>query len=164
MGDPGVGKGNVAKGADVCVPFRSLGVSLGKKTNVDKKINYKLTLLFWTMTKSRPRKTTYFHGASGAIIVGDLNKKGCINKMRDWAETILDYVGKIPIFFIGTKNKPKPVKNLKLLAELANEYNSHHFILPRSKEEALNPILKSITRHLGRNYSKLIKKQLQTVD
>ena len=99
VGESGSGKKSVAKGADICVPFKTFGVSIGKKTNVDKKINYKLTLIFWTLTKGRPLETTYFHGASAAIIVGNLGSKRSVNKMRKWAGTIHEHLGKIPLFF-----------------------------------------------------------------
>jgi hypothetical protein len=157
VGDPGVGKHDVAKGADICVPFKSLGVSLGKKINMDKKVNYKLTLIFWTLTKGRPRLTTYFNGAGAAIIVGDLVKKRSIKKMQFWADSIRTNVGKIPMFFIGTRNNLKLTKNIEQLAELAEEYNSDYFILTRTQENGLKIILKSIAKHLGNNYFKLMQ-------
>lgn len=155
VGDPGAGKRNIAKGADVCMPFKSLGVSLGKKINMDKKINYKLTLLFWTLTKGRPRQTTYFNGAGAAIIVSDLKSKASIDKMHYWATSIIENVGKIPLFFIGTKEKAGSNRNLNYLAELANEFNGRYFILVRSQQDGLKPILKSIAKHLAKDYSHL---------
>lgn len=157
VGDPGGGKHEVAKGADICVPFKSLGVSLGKKINMDKKVNYKLTLIFWTLTKGRPRLTTYFNGAGAAIIVGDLVKKRSIKKMQFWADSIRTNVGKIPLFFIGTRNNLKLTKNIEQLAELAEEYNSDYFILTRTQENGLKIILKSIAKHLGNSYFKLMQ-------
>lgn len=157
VGESGSGKNSVAKGADICVPFKTFGVSIGKKTNIDKKINYKLTLIFWTLTKGRPLETTYFHGASAAIIVGDLGSKRSINKMRKWAGTIHEHLGKIPLFFIGTKENSKAPKSISPLIKLADDFNSHYFILSRSKEDRLKPIFKSIAKHLGRMYSKLFE-------
>ncbi len=155
VGDPGAGKKEVAAGTDVCIPFKSLGVSIGKKINLDKKINYKLTLIFWTLTKGRPKITTYFNGASAAIIVGDLSHKQAVSKMRFWAESIQENIGKIPLFFIGTKKRTKSVRSIEKLAELANDYNSYYYILSRAHEERLKPIYKSIARRLAKNYCKL---------
>ena len=157
VGDPGAGKQNVAKGADVCVPFKTFGVSIGKKTNLDKKINYKLTLIFWTLTENRPKKTTYFHGAGAAIIVGNLDNWYSIRKMRNWVGTIRNNIGDIPIFFIGTKQNSHPTKNLVKLKQLANQYNSRYFVLSQSQEGGLKTIFKSIAKHIGNNYYKLIK-------
>jgi hypothetical protein len=152
VGDPGAGKRDVAKGTDICVPFKSLGVSIGKKVNMDKKINYKLTLIFWTLTKGRPRPTTYFNGAGAAIIVGKLNSKNSIKKMRDWAETIFQDIGDIPIFFIGTKINSRTKENRKKLAALANEYNTHFYILKPTQENNLKPIYKSIAKRIAKYY------------
>ena len=157
VGDPGAGKHDVAKGADICVPFKSLGVSIGKKINLDRRIKYKLTLIFWTLTKHRPKLTTYFSGAGAAIIVGDITKKRSIKKMRFWANSIQKNIGKIPLFFVGTKNNSKRKIDIDLLSELANDFNSHYFVLKSSQEDRLKPIFKSIAKHIARNYSKLIK-------
>jgi hypothetical protein len=156
VGDPGAGKQEVAKGTDICVPFKSLGVSIGKKTNMDKKINYKLTLIFWTLTKGRPKPTTYFNGAGAAIIVGKLNSKRSIKKMRYWAETIHENIGDIPLFFIGTKNNLGTEENRTRLAALANDYNSYYYILNPPQDDNLKPIYKSIAKRIAHNYCKLL--------
>ncbi|WP_455393188.1 hypothetical protein [[Eubacterium] cellulosolvens] len=155
VGDPGSGKQDVARGADVCVPFKTLGVSIGKKCSLNKKINYKLTLIFWTLTYGRPLETTYFHGAGAAIIVGNLNSRQSITRMRQWGSTIKDSIGNIPIFFIGTKDGPGEKKNLEKLKKISDDYNSRYFILSREQEGGLKIILKSIAKHLGNTYYKL---------
>ena len=157
MGDPGAGKKEVAKGTDICVPFKSLGVSIGKKTNMDKKVNYKLTLIFWTLTKGRPKLTTYFNGAGAAIIVGNLNNKKSINKMRFWAESIFDHVGDIPLFFIGTRKHAGRTKNREFLETLADDYNAHSYFLTLMQEDGLKPIYKSIAKNLAKFYLKLLQ-------
>jgi hypothetical protein len=159
VGDPGSGKKEVAKGADICVPFKTLGVSIGKKTNIDKKINYKLVLIFWTLTKGRPKKTTYFSGAGAAVIVGDLSNFQSIAKLQNWADTIFSNVGKIPLFFIGTKSKSHPPKYLDEFIELATKYNSNYYFLSLNREDGLKIILKSIAKHLAKEYSKFILKK-----
>ena len=160
VGDPGSGKSTVAKGADICVPFKTLGVSIGKKINMDRKINYKLTLIFWTLAKNRPKITTYFNGAGAAVIVGDISKKGCIKKMRFWADSIQDYVGPIPLFFIGTKKNSKHSRNLEKLADLTNDYNARYYILTSSLESRLKPIFKSIAKLLAKKYYNIIQNSL----
>jgi hypothetical protein len=157
VGDAGSGKHDVAKGADICVPFKTFGVSIGKKTNVDKRINYKLTLIFWTLTEGRPRETTYFHGAGAAIIVGDLDSRHSIKRMRNWVGTIRDYVGEIPLFFVGTKHNSKRHRKYTHLEKLAHDFNGKYFLLARNQEGALKTILKSIAKHIGNDYFKLLK-------
>jgi hypothetical protein len=146
----------VAKGADICVPFKSLGVSIGKKTNMDKRINYKLTLIFWTLTKGRPKKTTYFSGAGAAIIVSNLDSKRSVNKINSWVESINEYIGNIPLFFVGTSKSSDNPKYLDQFTEIADEYNSRYFILSQARENSLKPILKSIAKSLAKFYSKYL--------
>ncbi len=157
VGDPGSGKKDVAKGTDICVPFKSLGVSIGKKTNLDKKINYQLTLIFWTLTDNRPKQTTYFTGASAAIIVGNLFSKQSVQKMRYWAESVSENLGEIPIFFIGTKKKFKSTRNIDYLAKLAFDYKSDYYILLSSEEDALKRIFQKIAKKLAKNYLESIQ-------
>ena len=156
VGEPGAGKKEVASSADVCMPFKTLGVSLGKKTNLDKKINYQLTLLFWTLTKGRPKKTTYFEGAGAAIIIGNLNQRRSLKTMQSWAKSIRENLGTIPLFFIGTIENSKSKKNQKLLSKLADQFNSRYFVLLHDQEFRLKTIMKSIAKHIARSYSKLI--------
>jgi len=160
VGEPGAGKKQLASSADVCMPFKTLGVSIGKKTNLDKKINYQLTLLFWTLTKGRPKKTTYFEGAGAAIIMGNINQRRSLNTMQSWANSIRENLGTIPLFFIGTIENSKSKKNQRLLSKLAEQFNSRYFVLSYDQESRLNTIMKSIARHIARSYSKLIFKDI----
>jgi hypothetical protein len=162
VGEPGAGKKEVASSADVCMPFKTLGVSLGKKTNIDKKINYQLTLLFWTLTKGRPKKTTYFEGAGAAIIMGNLNKRKSLKTMQSWAISIRDNLGTIPLFFIGTMEDSKSKKNQRLLSKLADQFNSRYFVLLQDQEFRLKTIMKSIAKHIAKSYSKIILENVVT--
>lgn len=156
VGEPGAGKGKVAKGTDVCVPFKSLGVSLGKKVNLHKRINYRLTMIFWTLTEGRPKKTTYFNGASGAIIVGNLKKRGSIKKMGLWADILLSQCGWIPIYFVGTLNNIRETKKEENLARLANEYNSDYFMLSSLKGDSLDKIFNEIGQDLAKKHYRIL--------
>lgn len=162
VGEPGAGKKHVASSADVCMPFKTLGVSLGKKTNLDKKINYQLTLLFWTLTKGRPKKTTYFEGAGAAIIIGNINQRRSLKTMQSWAKSIRENLGTIPLFFIGTIENSKSKKNQRLLSKLAEQFNSRYFVLSHDQEFRLKTIMKSIARHIAKSYSKLIFQDVVT--
>ena len=102
--------------------------------------------------------TTYFNGASSAIVVGDLGKKKSIKEMRFWAESIQDNIGRIPLFFVGTKKNMKTTKNMDKLAELANKYNTKFYVFSRSQEEGWKPILKSIAKHLAKIHCRLLAK------
>ena len=162
VGEPGAGKKEVASSADVCMPFKTLGVSLGKKTNIDKKINYQLTLLFWTLTKGRPKKTTYFEGAGAAIIMGNINQRRSLKTMQSWAESIRENLGTIPLFFIGTIDNSKSKKNQRLLSKLAEQFNSRYFVFSHDQESRLNTIMKSIAKHIAKSYSKHIFQDVVT--
>ncbi len=162
-GAAGSGKGEVAKGADICVPFKSLGVSLGKKTNLNEKINYKLILFFWTLTKGRPRDTTYLAGSSAAIIVGNLNKTKSISKMSFWAEKIHGFVGEIPLFFIGTIDGSRPIRRINRMKKLAKSYNASYFLLPLTDENRMELIFQSIANRLAKKYFKKLQKKYVSV-
>jgi hypothetical protein len=150
VGDPGAGKKDVAKNTDICVPFKSLGFSLGKKVDLNKKINYKLTLIFWTLTKGRPRKTTYFNGASAAIIVGNLDDKNVYKKMGSWADDIISNIGWIPIYFIGKYNEDlNRRENKKKFAKLAREYHGDYYLFSSLEKNSIKRIFRSIAKNLA---------------
>lgn len=162
VGDPGAGKRDVAKGTDVCVPFKSLGVSIGKKVKMKKKINYKLTLIFWTLTLGRPRTTTYFNGSNAAIIVGNLKDRTSISKMDEWADIIVEQLGSIPLFFIGNHGDNRRTKIKKKLVNLATKYNGNYFLLNPGKTDSLTKIFKSIAEDLAKIYYDMELTKLQT--
>lgn len=159
VGEPGAGKKDVATNTDICVPFKSMGFSLGKKVDMDKKINYKLTLIFWTLTKGRPRETTYLNGAGAAIIVGNLKSRNVIKKMDDWADLIIGNVGWIPIFFIG-KIKEHSNENIdKKLKKLAMGYNSTYFLYSPFEENAIKRIFNKIAKELADKYYRIMMRK-----
>ena len=162
VGDPGAGKRDVAKGTDVCVPFKSLGVSIGKKVKMKKKINYKLTLIFWTLTLGRPRTTTYFNGSNAAIIVGNLKDRTSISKMDEWADIIVEQLGSIPLFFIGNYGNKRRTRIKEKLVNLATKYNGNYFLLNPGKTDSLTKIFKSIAEDLAKIYYNLELTKLQT--
>ena len=157
VGDRGSGKHTVAKGADICVPFKTFGVSFGKKTRMDRSINYKLTLLFWTLTEGRPRPTTYMKGASAAIIMGNLKSRTSMENMNYWANIIHSYVGDIPLFFIGVKDDLEPSKRAYKLLKLARNYHGRFYILRTAEEHGIKRILRAIGKRLARKYFNLFK-------
>ncbi len=160
VGEPGAGKHEVAKGTDVCIPFKSLGVSIGKKMNMNSIINYKLTLIFWTLTYGRPKSTTYFEGSSAAIIVGNLNTQRNLSDMGAWADKIIAQLGWIPIYFIGTvksKRNSQNTQKRKKLAKLAKSYNSNYFVFSPNKINSLKNIFKNIAEDLARKYYRILK-------
>jgi hypothetical protein len=156
VGEPGAGKRDIAKGTDVCVPFKSLGVSIGKKIKMKERINYKVTFIFWTLTTGRPQETTYFSGASAAIIVGNLKKRNSIKDMSIWAKKIISELGWIPIFFIGTTIKSGKSNKISELEKLAFQYNSNYFVYSPLRQGSLNKIFKTIAEDLANKYYKIL--------
>jgi hypothetical protein len=121
-----------------------------------KRINYKVTFIFWTLTVGRPQDTTYFSGASAAIIVGNLKKRTSIKEMNGWAKKIVKELGWIPIFFIGTTGKSGNSHQISELAKLAFEYNSNYFVYSALKQRSLNNIFMTIAEDLANKYYKIL--------
>lgn len=123
-GEPGSGKSVISQVNDACISLRPLGVSIGLKSIPDKEQQCKMTFTTWTLTKGRPKNTTYLRGSKAAIICADLAKVKTINKMRTWAKSIRKGVGDIPLVFVGNNVKDAAGDNVDLILKIAQSFDA----------------------------------------
>jgi len=123
-GEPGSGKSVISQVNDACISLRPLGVSIGLKSIPDKEQQCNLTFTTWTLTKGRPKDTTYLQGSKAAIICADLTKIKTIKKMRSWAKSIRKGVGDIPLIFVGNNVTDAEGGNVDLILKIAKSYDS----------------------------------------
>lgn len=123
-GEPGSGKSIISEVSDACISLRPFGVSLGLKTVDSEEAECMLTFLTWTLTKGRPRDTSYYKGTKAAVIVCDLTKSHTIKKMKSWAKSIRKGVGQIPLVFVGNNVDRAKGNNVDLMLKIAKSYKS----------------------------------------
>ena len=151
-GEPGSGKSVISQVNDACISLRPLGVSIGLKSIKDKEQQCKMTFTTWTLTKGRPKGTTYLKGSKAAIICADLTKLRTIKKMRMWAKSIRERVGDIPLVFVGNNVNKAGGDNMDLMLKIAQSFDAP-VVLTRlddrtSIEEVFVQVVKAVRRNV----------------
>ncbi len=134
-GEPGSGKSIISEVSDACISLRSLGVSIGLKTVDNTEAQACMTFITWTLTKGRPKRTSYYKGTKAAVIVCDLKKPQTIKKMKAWAKSIIKGVGEIPLVFVGNNVDEAKSGNVDTMLKIAKSYDSP-VVLTRLKDRA----------------------------
>jgi GTPase SAR1 family protein len=147
-GEPGAGKTEIANAADACLPLRPFGVSISKKFDGSLDVNCNLTLMIWTLSERRPKETTFYTGADGAIIVCNLQKWQTISKMIKWAESINDNLERIPLFFIGNNYDLAEPDHIDLLKKIAKSYKSPWYYINYDDRDEVKEVFNSVARKL----------------
>ena len=159
-GEPGSGKSIISQVNDACISLRPFGVSIGRKTMAHGKEQGRLTFLTWTLTKGRPKDSTYFKGSRAAIIVCDLTKEQTIKKMKSWANSVRKRIGAIPLVFVGNNAKKASENNVDMMLEIAKTYDSSVVLTrlddPSSIEEVFGRIIQAIWPDSGDDVGELI--------
>ncbi len=123
-GEPGSGKSVISQVNDACISLRPIGVSIGLKSIPDEEERCIMTFTTWTLTKGRPKDTTYLRGTRAAIICADLTKVKTIKKMRAWDKSIRKGVGDIPLIFVGNNVNDAMGDNVTLMLKIAQSFDS----------------------------------------
>jgi GTPase SAR1 family protein len=150
-GEPGSGKSVISQVNDACISLRPLGVSIGLKSIPDKEQQCKMTFTTWTLTKGRPKGTTYLKGSKAAIICSDLAKVKTVKKMRMWAKSIIKGVGDIPLVFVGNNVDKAHGDTLDMIQKIAWSFDAP-VVLTRlddrpSIEEVFVQVVKAVRSH-----------------
>ena len=148
-GEPGSGKSIISEVSDACISLRQFGVSLGLKTVDSEEAECMLTFLTWTLTKGRPRDTSYYKGTKAAVIVCDLTKGHTIKKMKTWAKSIKKGVGKIPLIFVGNNVDRAKGNNVDLMLKIAKSYDSPVVLTRLEDRESIEEIFVQIINAVG---------------
>lgn len=147
-GEPGAGKTEIANAADACLPLRPFGVSISKKFDATLDVNCNMTLMMWTLSERRPKETTFYTGANGAIIVCNLEKWSTISKMIKWADSINSNIGEIPLFFIGNNYDLADPDHINLLKKIAKSYESPWYYINYEDKDEVKEVFNSVARKL----------------
>lgn len=123
-GEPGSGKSVISQVNDACISLRPLGVSIGVKSIPDAEQNCRMTFTTWTLTKGRPKDTTYLRGTRAAIIVSDLTKVKTVKKMRMWAKSIIKGVGDVPLVFVGNNVEAAHGDTVDMIKKIAWSFDA----------------------------------------
>jgi GTPase SAR1 family protein len=147
-GEPGAGKTEIANAADACLPLRPFGVSISKKFDGSLDVNCNLTLMIWTLSEGRPRETTFYTGADGAIIVCNLQKWVTITKMKKWADSINSNIKGIPLFFIGNNYDLADTDHIDQLKKIARSYDSPWYYINYQDKIEVEEVFNSVARKI----------------
>lgn len=158
LGEPSVGKTSLVK-AFVEKTFRedylpTIGVSiLIKRLSLDiegKTVDFSLSL--WDIAgqkKFHQMRATYFSGAKGAFIVGDLTRPDTFEKLDEWYDDLKKHVpGDIPVVLLANKSdldsatdqalldqivkKTKAVEQLKTSAKIGDNVKKSFQVMTRA--------------------------------
>jgi signal recognition particle receptor subunit beta len=151
VGEPNAGKSFIAQTTEACLPFKEIGVSIGRTNLRFKDTECELTLITWTVTKGRPKETTYFNDTAAAIIVSDLKRPETVRLSAEWAQNILDRVGDIPLFFATNNADLGQPNTLDYLEDIAERYNSSVYQVKSNDRESAKEIFITIADVLSEN-------------
>lgn len=148
-GEPGSGKSVISEVSDACISLRQFGVSLGLKTIDSEELHCRMTFLTWTLTKGRPRDTSYYKGTKAAVIVCDLTKGHTIKKMKSWAKSIRKGVGQIPLVFVGNNVDMAKTSSADLLLKIAKSFKSPVVLTSLEDRKSIEEIFVQIINAVG---------------
>jgi GTPase SAR1 family protein len=150
-GEPGSGKSIISEVSDACISLRPFGVSIGLKTVDDEDAQCSISFTTWTLTKGRPKKTSYFKGTKAAVIVCDLKKTQTVKKMKTWARSIRKGIGDIPLVFVGNNVDRVKGNNMELLLRIAKTYDSPVVLTRLEDRDSIEEVFVQIIKEVGPN-------------
>jgi hypothetical protein len=166
-GEPGAGKSFIAKAADVCVPARKIGVSIGKVSEAFEEASVEMTLLTWTISWGQPKQKTHFKQAEAAIIVSDITKPETVKMAPLWADRINDLAGNIPLFFAAINPYLEYWEDFAWLLDIAKKYDSSCFQINRQDLSSARALFRAIAQSLAEDFVRRKKedqKQIMTLE
>jgi GTPase SAR1 family protein len=151
VGEPKAGKSFIAETTEACMPFKEIGVSIGRTKVFFQDAECEMTLLTWTVTQGRPKETTYFDDTAAAIIVSDLKRHETVRLSAEWAQNILDRLGNIPLFFVANNADLGQPNALNYLSDIAQRFNSSLYPINSEDEKSAKGIFNRIAKKLYEN-------------
>jgi hypothetical protein len=151
-GEPGAGKSFIAKAADVCVPARKIGVSIGKVSEAIEDASVEMTLLTWTISWGQPKQKSHFKQAEAAIIVSDITKPETVKMAPLWAERINELAGDIPLFFAAINPYLEYWEDFAWLMDVAKKHNSSCYQIDRHDLSSARALFRAIAKSLADDF------------
>ncbi len=131
LGDGAVGKTSLIRKYVYDVFDDKYIMTIG--TKVTKKVltidDIKLTLLIYDVLGQKRFArihSSYYRGASGAIIVCDVTRAETVDNMALWAQSLFKVVSNVPVIFIGNKIDLSVAPEEKI-KHIADQYNAKYF-------------------------------------
>jgi small GTP-binding protein len=100
---------------------------------------------------------TYFMGAEGALIVGDLTREKTLGSMSEWHDRFREVVGEVPVIYLGNKSDliDKSLWAQTILKKVATNYESEHAFTSAKSGENVEWAFYRLARNiLDRGYRK----------
>ncbi|MHA2062698.1 MAG: Rab family GTPase [Candidatus Sifarchaeia archaeon] len=117
LGDPAVGKTSLTRRYVDNMFSKDYLMTIG--TNIQtKKVHIHdnaITLNIWDLAGQPLFKNlhpAYCKGANGAVLVLDLTRQNTLNNLHGWAQALWDFVGKVPLVFVGNKADLKSIREV----------------------------------------------------
>lgn len=148
-GEPGSGKSVISEVTDACISLRPFGVSIGLKTVDSEDPHCSISFTTWTLTKGRPKKTSYFKGTKAAVIVCDLKKSQTVKKMKAWARSIRKGVGDIPLVFVGNNVDKVKGNNMDIMLKIAQSFDSPVVLTRLEDRDSIEEVFVQIIKAVG---------------
>ena len=100
-----------------------------------------LTLMIWDVVGQKEYqklRLMYYQGANGALVVCDMTRKDTLAGLEDWASSIYQSLGKIPMIFMVNKCDLKDQRKITDddIKKIADQYNAKY--LYTSAKDGLN--------------------------
>ncbi len=156
VGEPGAGKSFIAKSTDACLPVRKIGASIGKIFETFSNLSCDMTLITWAITKGRPRKSTHIKNSDAAVIVCDLTRPDTVDQIPQWANSILDIDGDIPLFFVANNAEAGTSDTKKRFRGLAWEFKSPCYLIKSGDQTSIRNIFRAIAKKLSENIMNIV--------
>lgn len=148
-GEPGSGKSVITEVNDACISLKQFGVSIGYKTMEREDTQCIMTFITWTLTKGRPKATSYYKGTKAAVIVCDLRKTNTIKKMKRWAKSIKKGVGDIPLVFVGNNVDSAKSNNVDMMLKIAKSFGSPVVLTRLEDRKSIEEVFERIIKAVG---------------
>ena len=148
-GEPGSGKSVISEVSDACISLRPFGVSIGLKTVPNEDAQCCMTFITWTLTKGRPKVTSYYKGSKAAVIVCDLTKTNTIKRMKTWAKSIRKGIGGIPLVFVGNNVDAAAGDDVEMMLKIAKSYSSPVVLTRLEDRKSIEEVFGQIVKAVG---------------
>lgn len=167
LGDAAVGKTSVIRRFVRDIFDDHYVVTLGTKVTMkeldikspEKKQPVNITIMIWDILGQKELKrlqTSFYKGASGALIVADITRKETLESVDDWILSLFDSVGKIPVLILLNKSdlREQTAIKHKEIMDLVNKYDTTFLFTSAKTGENVDKAFTIISKMLVQNYER----------
>lgn len=165
LGDAAVGKTSLVRRFVEDVFDDKYVVTLGTKVTMkelnikapDPKQTMKITLMIWDILGQKELKrlqTSFYKGASGALIVADITRKETFKSIEDWVHSLYLTVGTVPVLLLLNKNdlSEQGVVKGEYMVDLTKRYDTTYLLTSAKTGKNVDLAFKRLSEMLVKNY------------